>query len=73
MAKKKGNNYVIDEANNIAKIELHRTKAENLWTTIDLEDLEKVRMVIHSLAGGLPRRKHNSVVLIGSPQSMPRR
>ena len=42
MAKKKGNNYVIDEANNIAKIELHRTKAENLWTTIDLEDLEKV-------------------------------
>ena len=42
MAKKKGNNYVIDEANNIAKIELHRTKAENLWTIIDLEDLEKV-------------------------------
>ena len=42
MASKKGNKYVIDEANNIAKIELHRTKAENLWTTIDLEDLEKV-------------------------------
>ena len=42
MAKKKGNNYVIDEANNIAKIELHRTKLENLWTIIDLEDLERV-------------------------------
>ena len=42
MASKKGNKYVIDETNNIAKIELHRTKAENLWTTIDLEDLEKV-------------------------------
>ena len=42
MAKKKGNNYVIDEVNNIAKIELHRTKAENLWTIIDLEDLERV-------------------------------
>lgn len=42
MAKKKGNNYVIDETNNIAKIELHRTKAENLWTIIDLEDLERV-------------------------------
>lgn len=39
---KKGNNYVIDEANNIAKIELHRRKAENLWTIIDLEDLERV-------------------------------
>ena len=42
MASKKGNKYVIDEANNIAKIELHRKKLENLWTTIDLEDLEKV-------------------------------
>ena len=42
MAKKKGNNYVIDEVNNIAKIELHRTKLENLWTIIDLEDLERV-------------------------------
>lgn len=42
MASKKGNKYVIDEANDIAKIELHRTKAENLWATIDLEDLEKV-------------------------------
>ena len=42
MANKKGNNYVIDETNSIAKIELHRTKAENLWTIIDLEDLERV-------------------------------
>ena len=40
--RKKGNNYVIDEVNNIAKIELHRTKAKNLWTIIDLEDLERV-------------------------------
>lgn len=42
MANKKGNNYIIDEENNIAKIELRRRNGENLWTTIDLEDLEKV-------------------------------
>lgn len=42
MAKKKGNNYIIDTENNIAKIELNRTKAENLWAIIDLEDLQKV-------------------------------
>lgn len=42
MAKTKGNNYVIDKENNIARIELHRRKAENLWTIIDLEDLERV-------------------------------
>ena len=42
MARKKGNNYVIDKENNIAKIELHRRNKESLWTTIDLEDLEKV-------------------------------
>ena len=42
MAKKKGNNYVIDKENNIARIELNRRTEENLWTTIDLEDLEKV-------------------------------
>ena len=42
MAKKKGNNYIIDEENGIAKIELNRRNAENLWTTIDLEDLERV-------------------------------
>lgn len=40
--KKKGNNYIIDEENNIAKIELNRTEGENLWVTIDLEDLERV-------------------------------
>ena len=42
MANKKGNNYIIDEENGIAKIELNRRNAENLWTTIDLEDLERV-------------------------------
>lgn len=42
MTKKKGNNYVVDEDNGIAKIELHRRSAENLWTIIDLEDLERV-------------------------------
>lgn len=42
MAKKKGNNYIKDEASGIAKIELHRRKGENLWATIDLEDLERV-------------------------------
>ena len=42
MAKKKGNNYIIDTENNIAKIELNRTKAENLWVIIDLEDLQRV-------------------------------
>lgn len=36
------NNYIIDEENGIAKIELNRRNAENLWTTIDLEDLERV-------------------------------
>ena len=40
--KKKGNNYIIDEENNIAKIELNRTKGENFWVTIDLEVLERV-------------------------------
>lgn len=42
MAKKKGNNYIVDEESNIAKIELHRRNGKNLWTIIDLEDLEKV-------------------------------
>lgn len=39
---KKGNNYMIDEKNNIAMIELQRKNKENLWVTIDLEDLERV-------------------------------
>lgn len=42
ITKKKGNNYVVDKENGIAKIELHRRKAENLWTIIDLEDLDRV-------------------------------
>lgn len=42
MAKKKGNNYIIDEENNTAKIELNRRKGENFWVVIDLEDLERV-------------------------------
>lgn len=39
---KKGNNYIVDKENNIAKIELQRRNKENLWVTIDLEDLERV-------------------------------
>lgn len=42
MANKKGNNYINDAENGIAKIELNRRNAENLWTIIDLEDLERV-------------------------------
>ena len=42
MATKRGNNYIIDEENNVAHIELLRQKKENLWTTIDLEDLDRV-------------------------------
>ena len=43
MAKKKGNNYIIDEENGIAKIELNRWNGkENLWAIIDLEDLDRV-------------------------------
>lgn len=42
MAVKKGNNYIIDEEHNIAKIELHRRKENNLWTIIDLDDLDRV-------------------------------
>lgn len=42
MAKKKGNNYIRDETNGTAKIELRRRNGENLWTTIDLDDLDRV-------------------------------
>ena len=42
MAKKKGNNYIIDEKNGTAKIELRRRGKESLWTIIDLEDLQRV-------------------------------
>lgn len=39
---KRKNKYTIDKENNIAKIELRRRNKENLWTIIDLEDLERV-------------------------------
>ena len=42
MAKKKGNNYIIDTENNIAKIEITRRNKESIWALIDLEDLERV-------------------------------
>ena len=43
MAKKKGNNYIIDKENNLVRIELKRRNGkESLWTIIDLDDLEKV-------------------------------
>lgn len=42
MARKKGNNYIIDEENKIVKIELRRKKKENLWTIIDLDDFDRV-------------------------------
>ena len=42
MANKKGNNYIIDEENQLVKIELKRRGKESLWTIIDLEDMEKV-------------------------------
>lgn len=42
MAIKRGNDYIIDKENNVAHIELVREKKKNLWTTIDLEDLDRV-------------------------------
>ena len=42
MANKKGNNYIIDEENGIAQIELTRRDGTILWTKIDLEDLDRV-------------------------------
>ena len=42
MDKKKGNNYIIDTENNIAKIEITRRNKESIWALIDLEDLERV-------------------------------
>lgn len=42
MAKKKGNNYMIDEENKIVKIELNRWEDENLWVIIDLDDFDKI-------------------------------
>ena len=43
MANKKGNTYIIDEENGIAKIELNRWHDENVYAIIDLDDLERVR------------------------------
>lgn len=40
--KKEGNNYIIDKKNNIVKIELRRRGEENLWTIIDIEDLQRI-------------------------------
>lgn len=43
IVEKKGNNYIIDKENNIAIIELQRTKGqESFYTTVDLDDLERV-------------------------------
>ena len=42
MARKKGNNYIIDKENNVVRIELRRRNKESLWTIIDLEDLDRV-------------------------------
>ena len=42
MIDKKGNNYIIDNENGVAKIELQRRGEDSLWTIIDLEDLERV-------------------------------
>jgi len=43
MAYKKGNNYIIDEKNGIAKIELNRRENDNVYAIIDLEDLNRVK------------------------------
>jgi len=42
MASKQGNNYIIDDVNNIVKIELQRGNQEILWTIIDLDDFKRV-------------------------------
>jgi hypothetical protein len=42
LAKRIPNNYVIDEENKIVRIELRRRNKENMWTIIDLEDLDYV-------------------------------
>ena len=42
MAKKKGNNYIINVTENIAKLELQRRGKDSVWTIIDLEDLQRV-------------------------------
>lgn len=42
MIGKKGNKFIIDEETRTAKICLHRRKDEDLWATIDLDDLSKI-------------------------------
>ncbi len=42
MIEKKGNNYIVDTKNGIAKVELQRRNEDSLWTIIDLEDLQRV-------------------------------
>ena len=42
MAARIPNNYIINEEDKTVRIELRRRKAENMWTIIDLEDLEYV-------------------------------
>ena len=39
---KKKNEYIIDELLGIAKIELRREDGDNLWTIIDIDDLDRV-------------------------------
>ena len=59
MAKKKGNNYIIDEENKIVKIELNRWEDENLWVIIDLDDFdESDRTEIASASYGKLYVKH---------------
>lgn len=42
MAVRRPNNYFINEEDKTVRIELRRRNAENMWTIIDLEDLEYV-------------------------------
>ena len=49
---KRKNKYIIDEENKTANIELRRRNKESLWTTIDLEDLERVLNFPYSWCSG---------------------
>lgn len=52
IANKKPNNYIIDEENKIAKIELRRRNKDSLWTIIDLDDLQRVLDFPYSWCAG---------------------
>ena len=53
IVEKKGNNYIIDKENNIAIIELQRTKGqESFYTTVDLDDLERVLSFPYTWSAG---------------------